>query len=328
MTQSKPQIIVDLDAQSDSPLKAETYLSRLKPTASFHEALDCRHPLGIYNVSTVRILKKLTKCCNRLEEYLRAAPSVSQLLGNESKKDETIDYIELCLYAAAEHVDDLDSLARCFFKDNNSAGRSPHTRKLKSNTKPIRDRISAFTNAIKHSQSRIRICSQDFEQAAGSVCLHGFFIEKFHNAAVSPSPIFHSRERVISITSFLWSVLTYLFSMSDALCEFLIAMDVVESADGPVRQTPLLRDCVIALARLPLYSSDDVHPFEKTTFIVKGGEGSRREIDSNIYGSLMRRWSKSKIASVGKASMGYEGDGTTKSFQINLPTNLRTQHWD
>jgi hypothetical protein len=40
--QSKPEIIVDLDTQTDPPLKAETYLSRLKPNTSFHEALDCR----------------------------------------------------------------------------------------------------------------------------------------------------------------------------------------------------------------------------------------------------------------------------------------------
>jgi hypothetical protein len=157
---------VDLDTQTDSPLKAETYLSRLKPNTSFHEALDCRHPLGIYNVSAARILKKLTKCCNHMEEYLLTAPNISALHGNESKQDEVIDYIELCLYAAAEHVDDLESIARCFFKDDPSAARSPYTRKLKSDMKPIRDRISGFTNAIKHNHSRIRICSRDFEQAA------------------------------------------------------------------------------------------------------------------------------------------------------------------
>jgi hypothetical protein len=54
--QLKPEIIVDLDSECDSPLKAERYLSRLKSTKSFHELLDCRHPLGIYNVSTARIL--------------------------------------------------------------------------------------------------------------------------------------------------------------------------------------------------------------------------------------------------------------------------------
>jgi hypothetical protein len=115
--QLKPEIIVDLDSEGDSPLEAERYLARLKSNTSFHELLDCRHPLGIYNVSTARILKKLVKCCNHLEEYLRAAPSGAQLHGTENRQDQVIDYLELSLYAAAEHVDDLELVGRCFFRD-------------------------------------------------------------------------------------------------------------------------------------------------------------------------------------------------------------------
>jgi len=290
VVQSKPEIIVALDAQTNSPLKAEICLSQLKPNTSFHEILDDRrHPLGIYNVSIARIIKKLTVCCARLEELFLAAPSASTLL---AKKEGLIDYIELCLYAAAEHVDDLEAIARCFFKDERSTATSRHTKQLKSNMKPIRDRISGFTNAIKHSQSRLRICSVDFVQDTGTVCLHGFFIERFYKREIGPSPIFHSTERLMSVTSFLWSVLIYLFSMSDALCEFLRGMDVVEHGSGEiVPHSSLLRQCVIALARLPLYSFNDVHPFAKTRFIVKGGESARQEMRSNIYGSIMRRWS-------------------------------------
>lgn len=325
--QSKPEIVVNLDGQG-SPLKAEIYLSRLEPSTLFHEALDCRHPLGIYNVSIARITKKLIACCSHLEEFLLAAPSVATLPAHKTEQEEVVDYIELCLYAAAEHVDDLEAIARCFFKDDRSVT-STIAKKLKSDMKPIRDRISAFTNAIKHCQSRIRICSIDFKQDNGAVCLHGFFIEKFHNGAVSPSPIFHSSERVISITSFLWSVLTYLFSMSNALCEFLEAMQAVESAGcGLVQQASSWRACVIALARLPLYSFDDEHPFVKTRFIVNAGESARRELHSNIHGSIIRRWSRSPIASFGQTTMGYEGDGTTKSFKLNFPLNVKIQHWN
>jgi hypothetical protein len=326
--QSKPEIVVNLDGQG-SPLKAENYLSRLEPSRSFHEALDCRHPLGIYNVSIARITKKLIACCSRLEEYLLAAPSVASLLEHKTKQEEIVDYIELCLYAAAEHVDDLEAIARCFFGDDKSAATSPFTKKLKSDMKPIRDRISAFTNAIKHCQSRIRICSIDFKQDNGEVCLHGFFIEKFHNGAVSPSPIFHSSERVISITSFLWSVLIYMFSMSDALCEFLEAMQAIGNAgSGLVQPASPLRACVIALARLPLYAIDDEHPFAKTRFIVKGGDSTRRELHSNIHGSITRRWSRSPIATFGQTAMGYEGDGTSRNFKLNFPLNVKIQHWD
>jgi hypothetical protein len=115
--------------------------------------------------------------------------------------------------------------------------------------------------------------------------------------------------------------------MSDALCEFLLAIDVVDNVTGAAPQTPLLRRCVIALARLPLYSFDEEHPFEKVRFVVKASENTRQELNSNIYGSLMRRWSQSTISSIGNVRMGYEGDGTTRSFAINVPVNLRIQHW-
>jgi hypothetical protein len=45
MREHKPEIVANLENQTDSPLKAERYLSRLKPDTSFHEMLDCRHPL-------------------------------------------------------------------------------------------------------------------------------------------------------------------------------------------------------------------------------------------------------------------------------------------
>jgi hypothetical protein len=42
--ESKPEIVVDLDATTTSLLKAVGFLSRLKSNVSFHEILDCRHP--------------------------------------------------------------------------------------------------------------------------------------------------------------------------------------------------------------------------------------------------------------------------------------------
>jgi hypothetical protein len=224
-------------------------------------------------------------------------------------------------------VDDLEAVARCFFRDDQSFIKSREVRKLKASMKPVRDRISSFTNAIKHKQSRIRIYSHDLEQDKGSVCLHGFFIEAFHGGAIAPSPIFHSTERVIFVTSFIWSVFIYLFLMSDSLSDFLLTIDAVDAPISSNSGTSLLRPCVVALARLPLYSYDDAHPFESIRFIVKGGAAIRQELDSHIYGSILLPWSKSPFKSVGNASLGYEGDGVTKSFGLISPENLRLQHW-
>jgi hypothetical protein len=325
----KPEFLVDIAAPVAPSLRIADLLSHLKPGSSYHEKLDCRHPLGIYNVSTSRIFKKLQKCSQKLEAYLHAAPHVIDLSKYVDIQQELIDYLELCLYAAAEHVDDTDSIANCFYIDDTAYAKSPAVRELKNEIKPVRDRIAAFTNAIKHRQSRIRLFSCDFAQRDGEICLHGFFIEQFHNGGVAPSPIFHADgERIISITSFLWSVLFYLNSMSEALCEFLAAIDAVGDEVEVQKQASMLKECVVGLLRLPLYSFDDAHPFEKTRFVVKFDKSQRPEMESNLYGSFTRRWSKSPFASFGQVTSSYEGDGTTRTFHLNAAGNVRIQHWD
>jgi hypothetical protein len=113
-TDPKPELVIDLDSGTAIPLNAQAYLAQLKSGRSHHEELDTRHPLGIYNVSIGRILKKLTRCCNHLEDYLRAAPNVAALQLHTQKQEQVIDYIELSLYAAAEHVDDLEAVLAAF----------------------------------------------------------------------------------------------------------------------------------------------------------------------------------------------------------------------
>jgi hypothetical protein len=324
----KPEVIVDLDPSAPTSLLAESYLSCLKDGVSYHETLDTRHPLGIYNVSTNRILKKIRRCCHHLEWYLIEEPTVSALRHDSSRQEELVDYIELCLYAAAEHVDDVEAIADCFFKDKATSSKSIDVRQLKSSMKSIRDRVSAFTNAIKHSQSRIRLFSYDFEQDKGSVCLHGFFLEAHHSGKVGPSPIFHSTERVISVTSFLWDILLYLLQMSGSLCNFLEAMDVVEKPIVRMPGSQLLRSCIVSLVRLPIYSYDEAHPFERCRFVLRGSDDIERLCASGIYGSLLRPWSRSPFMSMGRLRQGYEGDGTTKSFEIVSPKNMRIQHWE
>ncbi len=328
-TAPKPEFFVDIAAPVAPSLRIADLLSRLKPGSSYHETLDCRHPLGIYNVSILRIFKKLQKCSQKLEAYLHAAAHVRDLPKYAGIQEELIDYLELCLYAAAEHVDDAVAIAHCFYADDKAYAKSRALRELKNEIKPIRDRIAAFTNAIKHGQSRIRLFSCDFAQRDGEICLHGFFIEQFHNGSVAPSPIFHADgERIISVTSFLWSVLFYLNSMSEALCKFLIAIDVVADEAKVQKQVSMLKECVVSMLRLPLYSFDDAHPFEKTRFVVKFDKNQRPEMESNLYGSFTRRWSKSPFASFGQVTSSYEGDGTTRTFHLNVAGNVRIQHWD
>ena len=88
----KPEIIVNLGFPPAPALRAAASLHQLHDNASHHEALDLRHPLGIFNVSTSRILKKLLACCKNLEAYHHAAPTTKQLASCSSLADAVIDY--------------------------------------------------------------------------------------------------------------------------------------------------------------------------------------------------------------------------------------------
>lgn len=231
---------------------------------------------------------------------------------------------------AAEHVNDIEAIGNCFFPASRNFAKSRPGRTLKKALKPARDRVSAIANAIKHNQSRLRLFSLDFVHDATPICLHGFFVEGYSRDVVCPSPVIHaSGERIIAVPSFLWSVVVYLVACSDALTAFL---SEINAFDSTVPQQPILSrglaDAVVAPARLPIYSIDEVHPFERTRVKINADDSARLRLQDTVYGSIVNRWSKSTAGGFGTFQLAYEGDGASKGFQTLFPTTLRLQHWD
>lgn len=331
MVHKKPELIIDLDKVNVEPcFRAQSALAVLKTGASFHDKHDCRHPLGIYNVSFTRILRKICSCSEKLEALHRRVSSLQDLEAARGLREEMIDYLELCLYAAAEHVDDINAIALCFFASSAACDKSKLVRRLKDDLKPIRDRISAVTNAIKHKHSRIRLLSMDLKEQGVPVCLHGFFVERFQNGGVGPAILSRSSgEQTLSITSFLWSIICYLFLASERLASFLTELKVQDGAlaVGAIDNS-LVHKSAVALARLPLYAFDESNPFEKARVVIRGGVQGQRLLDSGIHGSILRRWNRTLVPEFGKSRMDYEGDGTTRQFDIAHPKTLKLCHWD
>lgn len=308
-------------------LQARALLSSLREGMSYHEQLDRRHPLGIYNVSINRVCSNLQKCCQKAEAYWRAGTTIAALQGHAALRDELVDYFELCIYAAAEHVDDVEAIASCFFSTSSAFSASHEVKHLKKSLKTARNQICTVANAIKHNQSRLRIFSLEFVHDHTPTCLHGFFVEGFSKGTIGPSPIVHRENaRVISVTSFLWGIVLFLTSASNMLAAFLRSISAA-SDDTPVSSGEL-GDAVMKLARLPLYSFDETHPFEATRVIIDADEAARERLKSGLHGSIVDRWSKSDVGEFRRYTLGYEGDGATRSFQMTIPTVLRIQHWD
>jgi hypothetical protein len=173
---TKPRFSIDITG-TPSGLEAHQILTTLSDEGCFHEQSGLRLPLGIYNVSVSRVCDKVTRLCRRLEVYFNAPDTLNPQGETNEELFEIIDYIELSLYAAAEHVDDISSIATGFFKHSSFRDKDPAYRALMKAEKQHKHFIASAANAIKHQQSRVRIGTIEFKDEGRIGALHGYFIE-------------------------------------------------------------------------------------------------------------------------------------------------------
>ena len=89
----------------------------------------------------------------------------------------------------------------------------------------------------------------------------------------------------------------------------------------------MVQQAVVAAARLPLYAFGEEHPFSKVTLRIFSSDGNAEALNSTLYGSLTRPWTKSSDASFGRFTFGYVGDGKTKGFRFAQPKSVALHHW-
>jgi len=323
----KPEFVIDVSHGSNSPLEALAPLSALDPGIGFHVDRSLRLPLGIYNVSILRVSDKLIRCCNRIERYFKTSTDLDVLRGKDDLRREVTDYLELALYAAAEHVDDVSLIIKEFFPDMKAYKSSMEASQVENSVRKHKTLITASINAIKHHQARIRIFSVKIRHTGIDLCLHGYFIEGVHNGVVGPNLIFHDNNRqVISITSLIWEIICFILNASRELAEFLRKMSSVSQKEYQGKDD-IFKKAVIAAARLPIYTFDETHPFSGTRIIIRADGHGREPLDSSIYGSITRRWIEAENIEFLGHTANYEGDGVTKSFKLVAPKTLGLQHW-
>lgn len=326
ISKNKDSFIIDLSKKAKSSLVCQSLLTTVDPSKCNHVTNGLRLPLGIYNVSILRITQKLSKVCDRLEQYINISGDLAVLNEHSELRAEIIDYIELSLYAAAEHVDDVMAIANGFFDLKRKASKDDTCKKFQSDIKEHKKFISATANAIKHQQARIRLYSREFSHSGVQSCLHGYFIEGVNAGVVGPNVIFHQTQKVFSITTLAWEILFFVLKCSRTLHDFLQNIPQLP-ATMTDNGSENFSKAVISAVRLPLYTFDEDHPFLRATVILTSDDEAKKAIKSKIYGSLSNKWSDSETVTFGKANSEFEGDGVTRSFQLASPSRTTLQHW-
>lgn len=324
---TKPFFDIDIATNAQSSLEAHPLLVLMTDEGCFHNANNLRMPLGIYNVSASRVCDKLIRLCQRLDIYFKASDTLEPLQTSDEVMQELIDYIELSLYAAAEHVDDIDSIASGFFKNSTLRDKHAAYRSLQKEIKKHKRFVSAAANAIKHQQSRIRMFSMEFAHGGSSGCLHGYFIEGVEAGVVCPSKTFHQSQDVFSITTLIWEIVVFLLNCSRDLAQFLQVVST-QTAGPENSKFELFQKAVIAAARLPIYTFGEEHPFSRVTLHIRSSDNKTDSLQSCLYGSITNRWSKTADASFGRCASRFAGDGKTKNFRFAQPKSVAFHHWD
>lgn len=124
----------------------------------------------------------------------------------------------------------------------------------------------------------------------------------------------------------LWEVLVFLLHASDSLRDFIANLISIESP--PLVSYAAYSDAITAVARLPLYSFDELHPFAETKIIITVDEYAKTRLDSGLYGAISSKWKKNNDGTFGNNSAEYAGDGVSKQFKLVSPKTLNLQHWD
>jgi hypothetical protein len=323
---TSPKFLVDLDQKGSGALPAFDRLAGIDESYLHHAKYDLRHPKGGYSVSLGRIYSRVEACAKNLEIIFNRATTLDDLNKLSEFLERAAEQIEACLYAAAEHVDDVESVTLCFYPDKKAHERAAPVKSFKRDLDRLRRPFSSKANFIKHNQAQVRLFSTEFVHGGWPICLHGFFVEQHSGGVLGPSPTLHPKgHRVLSVVTFLWDVLIYSYEVSLALTKLIDA--VAPKLEASPTPCDALCNAFVAVARLPNYVMDGVHPFERANVSVAGSDTAVAAMDSCLYGSIAHPWSDTTNARIGRWRLAYSGDGVSKSFSFLAPEKISVKNW-
>lgn len=308
-------------------LSCQAELTKIDISKNYHSRHNCRHPYGIYNISTEKILRRLNKL---IDVSIAVSNSRSLEALKETIIEELPDIIESVLYASSEHVDDIRLILDTFYLPEATSKTKASTRPFLDKLKLKKSQITKLANNLKHNHGRINIFTGELINKSQSYILVGFSCESYFEGGLGPNPIFHEKlGNIVSLSAFAWEHLLFLWDVSELLREFLLngvtLLDYTELKEDYSNFYEVFRK----LLEMPLYSFDEAHPIRGRKVRIVNDAWTPRA-GKDLLGSIYLPWNKVdlSLAKPGRFSMNFRGDGSTKKFHLGLPRNLSLIHWE
>uniref|UniRef100_UPI00403965BA hypothetical protein n=1 Tax=Variovorax sp. BK018 TaxID=3450241 RepID=UPI00403965BA len=269
-----------------SPLKAHRVLSKIRPEHLYNDAKSGRTPPSSYLNSVSRICERARSLCEAAEaRFVATVADPEHGMPNSSSK--YIEAIELAVYAAAEHIDDVNRIAAGLFSNKASLEKSPAFTKYNSAMRDCRKPISIMANRIKHEALRVRPIALEYGFDGRQMWLHGFRLEIVKDAMALPDKVAHGKGETISVVTLVWEIVILLLRCSDALHDFI--KETLHLDDAAPEPCAPFSTLIRSLLRLPQYDFVKEGPIKRYKVFVDD-TGDLAQVASGLRGSFKEGW--------------------------------------
>lgn len=191
----------------------------------FHEGYNLRPPLGVYNTSLEAVIPRVRRALNAFKQVDIKIPQTSQGSGapDADLVEDFLSAYQDLLYGMFEHLEDCDSIIKCFFPPDTHFEKDPRVREYKTTLQWYRRRLGAAVNAIKHNQNRLRMIWFTGPMA----CSYGYFVEAVQpGGTLGPNPNVHSKgDTAFSFGYDFRLHFVHLYAVGEYLSNFVQAVD-------------------------------------------------------------------------------------------------------
>ena len=297
-------MILDLkfDSLAHINTPAVSALEAANDIETFHARLALRPPKGVYAISMQQVVDRISSVARKTITLPKIDDSGKAV---DDARNEYVTALDAMLDACMEHLDDLNSVIKCFFTSENDPKYKKIYDEFKKAIRPYRNHVAKMVNKIKHEQGRLRLICH--ESALGQII--GYFIESSdENGVIGPDPEIHILgQTAFSISRDLRFHLCGIFFVAAQLAQAVYKACGIGVNGKPQHNQRLIEMIQEIAAISPMFFPDEL----KKPFPAVKITSSKLHLTFGL-----QNLERARAPSHGKLSVSYRGDGVSRSFRI------------